>query len=173
MSIDDTLLTHAGKHFGGIAYLYDSTQGCYNWAHNLVTLHYSDEETDYTATFELWRPPDVERLETGLAAARVAPKASKQERKRSDPNAWRAYVLGVWRRLIRRRKLISLCGRWPVNPQAIGAKAGQGLASLAGAPRSAGPMISIRSVQTPPVYAGGTFSRSPRLLIPSEKLPPA
>lgn len=98
LSIDDTLLTHEGKHFDEIAYLYDSTQGCYTWAHNLVTLHYSDEQTDYPATFALWRPPDVDKLEAGLTAAGVALKASKQSLKTSDPNAWRAYVVGVWRR---------------------------------------------------------------------------
>ncbi|MEZ4727547.1 MAG: hypothetical protein R3E79_10485 [Caldilineaceae bacterium] len=66
LSIDDTLLTHEGKHFDEIAYLFDSTQGCYTWAHNLVTLHYSDDETDYPATFELWRPPHLDKIEAGL-----------------------------------------------------------------------------------------------------------
>lgn len=47
LSLDDTLLTHYGKHFDKIAYLYDSTQGCYVWAHNLVNLHDRDEQTDY------------------------------------------------------------------------------------------------------------------------------
>ena len=46
LSIDDTLLSHEGKHFDEIAYLYDHSQGCYTWAHNLVTLHYSDDLTD-------------------------------------------------------------------------------------------------------------------------------
>ena len=29
LSLDDTLLTHYGKHFEKIAYLHDATQGCY------------------------------------------------------------------------------------------------------------------------------------------------
>ena len=29
LSLDDTLLTHYGKHFAKIAYLYDSTHACY------------------------------------------------------------------------------------------------------------------------------------------------
>lgn len=98
LSIDDTLLTHQGKHFDEIAYLYDASQGCYTWAHNLVTLHYSDEETDYPLTFELWRPPDVDKIESGLVAAGVALKPDKQTLKTSEPAAWRAYLLGVWRR---------------------------------------------------------------------------
>ena len=51
LSIDDTLLTHYGKKFDKIAYLYDSTQGCYVWAHNLVHLHDSDDQTDYPVSF--------------------------------------------------------------------------------------------------------------------------
>ena len=39
LGIDDTLLTHFGHHFAGIACLFDHTSGTYEWAHNLVTLH--------------------------------------------------------------------------------------------------------------------------------------
>jgi SRSO17 transposase len=60
LSIDDTLLTHYGQHFDKIAYLYDSTQGCYVWAHNLVNLHYSDDQTDYPVAFQVWEPAEVE-----------------------------------------------------------------------------------------------------------------
>jgi len=98
LSIDDTLLTHHGHHFDEIAYLYDSTQGCYTWAHNLVTLHYSDDMTDYPVEFELWRPPQLDTLEAGLVAANIALKASKQALKQTDPAKWRQYLLGVWRR---------------------------------------------------------------------------
>lgn len=98
LSIDDTLLTHEGKHFDEIAYLFDSTQGCYTWAHNLVTLQYSDDATDYPVAFELWRPPSLDKIEVGLKAAGVPLKASKQPLKESDPTKWRQYLLGVWRR---------------------------------------------------------------------------
>ena len=56
LSFDDTLLTHYGRKFENIAYLYDHTEGRYTWAHNLVTLHYSDDETDYPVLFDLWKP---------------------------------------------------------------------------------------------------------------------
>ena len=98
LSIDDTLLPHDGNQFDEIAYLYDSTRDCYTWAHNLVTLHYSDDETDYPVEFELWRPPQVATIEAGLIAAGVTLKASKQSLKASDPAKWRQYLLGVWRR---------------------------------------------------------------------------
>lgn len=98
LSLDDTLLTHQGQHFDEIAYLYDSSQECYRWAHNLVTLHYSDDETDYPVEFELWRPAHLDKIETGLQAAGIVLKASKQSLKASEPGKWRQYLLGVWRR---------------------------------------------------------------------------
>jgi hypothetical protein len=98
LSIDDTLLSHEGKHFDEIAYLYDSTQGCYTWAHNLVTLHYSDDETDYAATFAFWHPAQLATIEAGLRAAGISLKASKASLKESEPSRWRQYLLGVWRR---------------------------------------------------------------------------
>jgi hypothetical protein len=65
LSLDDTLLTHYGRHFDHIAYLYDSAQKRYVWAHNLVNLHYSDDQTDYPIDFRLWEPADLETIEAG------------------------------------------------------------------------------------------------------------
>jgi hypothetical protein len=39
-----------------IAKLFDHVTGGYVWAHNLVTLHYSDDGTDYPVEFQLWQP---------------------------------------------------------------------------------------------------------------------
>ena len=52
LGIDDTLLSHYGQHFDQITKLFDPTRKCYVWAHDLVTLHYSDDQTDYPALFE-------------------------------------------------------------------------------------------------------------------------
>ncbi len=98
LSLDNTLLTHYGRHFDQIAYLYDHSQGCYVWAHDLVSIHYSDDQTDYPLLFQLWKPADLDKLERGLLAAGVKLKASKYELKESAPRKWRQYVLGVWRR---------------------------------------------------------------------------
>jgi hypothetical protein len=98
LSLDDTLLTHYGQQFEQIACLYDASQQCWVWAHNLVTLHYSDELTDYPVAFELWQPANLEQIEQGLVAAGVPLKASKQALKESAPKKWRQYLLGVWRR---------------------------------------------------------------------------
>jgi hypothetical protein len=97
-SVDDTLLTHYGQEFEQIAQLFDHTTGTYVWAHNLVTIHYSDDETDYPVMFQLWEPVDLEKLEQGIRAAGIPLKASKEAWKESDPQKWRGYLLGVWRR---------------------------------------------------------------------------
>jgi len=98
LSVDDTLLIHYGQAFEQIANLFDHVTGTYVWAHDLVTVHYSDNETDYPALFELWKPVELEKLETGLRAAEVKLKESKELLKEKEPRKWRAYLLGVWQR---------------------------------------------------------------------------
>lgn len=98
LSLDDTLLTHYGQHFDQIAYLYDSAQKRYVWAHNLVNLHYRDDQTDYPIDFRLWEPADLETIEKGLTAAGIAIRQSKLALKDHDAKKWRPYLLGLWRR---------------------------------------------------------------------------
>jgi len=98
LSVDDTLLIHYGQEFEHIAKLFDPVSGTYVWAHDLVTLHYSDDETDYPLLFQLWKPVDVEKLEAGLRAAHIPLRADKETLKESEPHKWRGYLLGVWRR---------------------------------------------------------------------------
>ena len=98
LSLDDTLLIHYGHHFDEIAYLYDHGADRYVWAHNLVNLHYSDDQTDYPVLFQLWKPADLEKIEQGLRAAQVPLRTSKLTLKETDAKKWRQYLLGVWRR---------------------------------------------------------------------------
>ena len=97
-SLDDTLLSHYGQEFEQIAKLWDHVSGSYVWAHDLVTIHYSDDETDYPVLFQLWQPVDLEKLEQGVRAAGIQLQASKEALKDSDPQKWRGYLLGVWQR---------------------------------------------------------------------------
>jgi len=97
-SIDDTLLMHFGQDFEQIAQLWDHVSGSYVWAHDLVTVHYSDDDTDYPVLFQLWEPVDLEKLEQGMRAAQILIKASKEILKDTDPQKWRGYLLGVWQR---------------------------------------------------------------------------
>jgi len=98
LGVDDTLLSHYGQEFEKIAKLFDHVTQTYVWAHDLVTLHYSDEETDYPVLFQLWEPVELEKLEAGLRAVGIPLKASKESLKESAPQKWRSYVLGVWQR---------------------------------------------------------------------------
>jgi hypothetical protein len=98
LGLDDTLLIHYGQDFEQIANLFDHVTGTYVWAHDLLTLHYSDNETDYPALFELWKPVELEKLEAGLRSADVKFKESKEPLKKKEPKKWRAYLLGVWQR---------------------------------------------------------------------------
>jgi len=98
LGIDDTLLIHYGQDFEKIAKLFDHVTQTYVWAHDLVTIHYSDDETDYPVLFQLWEPVELEKLEAGLRAAKIPLKASKEPLKESDPRKWRSYLLGVWQR---------------------------------------------------------------------------
>ena len=98
LSVDDTLLTHYGQHFEQIANLFDPVSQSYVWAHNLVNLHYSDDDTDYPLDFHLWEPAQVEALEAGLKAAGIPLRSSKYPLQQTDPLKWRAYLVGVWAR---------------------------------------------------------------------------
>lgn len=98
LSVDNTLLTHYGQAFEQIAKLFDPVTQSYVWAHDLVTLHSSDDATDYPLLFQLWQPVDIEQLEAGLRAAGIPLKTSKAALKATDPRKWRGYLLGVWQR---------------------------------------------------------------------------
>lgn len=98
LSVDDTFLIHTGEHFDQIALLRDPETGHFVRAHNLVTLHYSDDDTDYPVRFQLWKPTDVEALEQGLVAAGFHLQPSKHALKTTAPHQWRNYLQGVWRR---------------------------------------------------------------------------
>jgi hypothetical protein len=108
LSVDDTLLTHYGQHFEQIACLFDPVEKRYVWAHNLVTVHYSDDSTDYPVLFQLWKPVDLEKLEGGLQAAGIKLKDCKRLLKETQPAKWRQYVLGVWQRNLKKAGVAEL-----------------------------------------------------------------
>jgi hypothetical protein len=98
LSVDDTLLIHTGEHFEHIANLRDPLTGHYVSAHDLVNLHYSDDETDYPLRFQLWKPADLDLLEQGLTAAGIPLRESKRALKTTAPHKWRHYLQGLWYR---------------------------------------------------------------------------
>ena len=97
LSVDDTLLTHYGRHFDEIAFLYDPVERALCRAHNLVNLHYSDDQTDYPS-FPVVETGGLGKIEQGLQAVGIRLRKSKFALKESDPKKWRQYLLGVWSR---------------------------------------------------------------------------
>jgi hypothetical protein len=89
LSVDDTLLTHYGKHFDKLAKLYDAVDDRYAWAHNLVNFHYSDDQTDYPVQYQLWEPADLGQIEQGLQDLGIPLRESKFALKEDDPKKWR------------------------------------------------------------------------------------
>lgn len=92
LSIDSSLLTHYGKHFFNIYYHYDYVHKCYRWAHDLVSLYYSDDQTDYPVFYQLWEPPDWEAVAEYFRSVGVTIKADKWEGRHQAPQAWRNYI---------------------------------------------------------------------------------
>ena len=89
LSLDETLLTHYGQPFDKIAYLYDAAHQCYVWAHNLVNLHYSDDQTAYPSDCRLWEPADLDTIEAGLTAAGIPMRRSKLALRDREAKKWR------------------------------------------------------------------------------------
>lgn len=98
LSVDETLLAHYGQHVDKIATLDDPVSESSVWAHPLVNLHDSDDQTDYPIAFQLWEPAEVDPLEAGLNAAGLRIRASKYVLKEQAPVKWRASRMGLWRR---------------------------------------------------------------------------
>jgi len=69
--VDDTHNEKYGENFEKVAKLYDHSKGCYHFAHDLVTSHYSDEKTDYPLDFSAYEHMDIAYALSLLDAAGV------------------------------------------------------------------------------------------------------
>lgn len=97
LGLDDTMLIHYGKKFDEIAYLYDHATDSYVWAHNLVNLHYSDDQVDYPTYFELWKPAQMEALEKVLRQLNAI-KPKKELLKTTQAKKWKQHLLYLSRK---------------------------------------------------------------------------
>ncbi len=98
LSLDDTMSIHTGRKIENISKLFDHVTNTYVWAHNIVNLHYSDDQTDYPISFEIWKPADLEKIVTGLLGAKVKISVAKEFQKNEEPKKWRKYLVGLWGR---------------------------------------------------------------------------
>lgn len=91
--LDDTLLRHYGPKKEKVAWLKDPHDQSYPWSHNLVNLHYSDNETDYPVDFRLWEPADLEKIEAAFKSIDIAICDEIRQQKSADAKAWRKYLV--------------------------------------------------------------------------------
>lgn len=92
LSLDNTLLKHYGKRFDDIYYHYDYVHRTYRYAHDLVTLHYSDEKIDYPLEWTLWSPPDWEVVAEHIQQLGKEINEDKWNNRHQNTQAWRNYM---------------------------------------------------------------------------------
>jgi DDE superfamily endonuclease len=92
LAVDDSLLSHYGKHFDNIYRLYDHVSEHYTNAHNLVSLHYSDDSTDYSVFNELWLPPNWELVAQKMRELNISINQNRWDKRHEDPSKWREYI---------------------------------------------------------------------------------
>lgn len=97
ISIDNSLLSHYGKHFDGIYKLYDYVDNRYVMAHDLVTLQYSDELTDYPVYYQLWTPPDWEAVALHMKANKIHVNETKWQNRHKELKKWYSYMRDRYR----------------------------------------------------------------------------
>lgn len=97
LSIDNSLLKHYGKHFDNIYYHYDYVYKCYRWSHDLVTLYYSDDQTDYPVFYRLWAAPDWEGVADYLRARNFTINQAKWDNRYKEAQKWRNYIRSRYR----------------------------------------------------------------------------
>ena len=90
LSIDNSLLSHQGEHFDGIYRLWDYVNKRYTMAHDLITLHYSDNQTDYPVDYKLWEAPDWDAVAShfksiGVHINEEIPYSSREEKPSRKP----------------------------------------------------------------------------------------
>lgn len=97
VSLDNSLLKHYGKHFDNIYYHYDYVHKCYRWAHDLVTLYYSDDQTDYPIDYQLWETPDWEKVALFFKEQHFTINQLKWDNRKNEPQKWRNYIRSRYR----------------------------------------------------------------------------
>lgn len=92
ISIDSTILAHKGDKFELIYRTYDYTEQRMAMCHDLLTLHYSDEDTDYPIYQMLWIPPDWEQIGEFLISKGIPLSEDKWNNRHSKGQTFRNYM---------------------------------------------------------------------------------
>jgi hypothetical protein len=97
LAIDNTLLTHWGECFDHICNLRDYVNGGYKWSHDLVTLYYSDHQTDYPVYYQLWEPPNWEAVAEYLRQKDFPIREDKWQNRHTEVQKWKNYIRSRYR----------------------------------------------------------------------------
>jgi DDE superfamily endonuclease len=92
IALDDTLMRHYGTHFEQIYRLYDHVAKNYTYAHNLISLYYSDDETDYPLDHRLWEPPDWSLVAQKMKALGISINENRWQKRQSEASKWHKYM---------------------------------------------------------------------------------
>lgn len=92
LSIDNTLLKHYGHHFDKIYKLKDYVNDTYVWVHDLVTLHYSDSQTDYPIYYKLWEPADWDKVALFFMENGFKINEAHWKKRKKQIGKWRNYI---------------------------------------------------------------------------------
>lgn len=92
LALDDTLMSHYGTHFEHIYRIWDHVHEHYAFCHNLISLHYSDDKTDYPVYHDLWEPPNWEAVAAKMRQLDIAINEQKWEQRTTEVSKWRNYM---------------------------------------------------------------------------------
>jgi len=92
LSVDNSLLKHYGKKFDNIYYHFDYVHKCARWSHDLVTLYYSDNQTDYPVYHQLWLPPNWDKVAQFFKDQNYTINTKHWENRKKQPQKWRNYI---------------------------------------------------------------------------------
>jgi len=81
-----------------ISYQKDYVHQGFRWCHDLVNLHYSDDQTDYPVYFKLWKPADWSAVIEFYRQEKVKINEEKVALKTTNPRAFRTYANGLNKR---------------------------------------------------------------------------
>lgn len=92
LALDDSIMSHYGRHFDHISIMWDTVDKHYTYAHNLVSLSYSDDKTDYPVAHSFWLPPDWEKLVSKMQDLKIHINADKLANRTTQVAKWHAYL---------------------------------------------------------------------------------
>jgi len=97
LSGDGSLLHHYGTNFDGISNMWDHVNKTYGPAHELVTLYYASDEVDYPLHYQLWQPPDWDKVAHHMRRLGLQVNEAQWQGRHQSKKKWYNYISGRYR----------------------------------------------------------------------------